>query len=278
MKIDSDMDAWIEKRVRRSGSSFFWAMRLLPPPRRRAIYTLYAFCREVDDIADGPRSAENKHKLLDEWLLAIDMIADGKSPPQPLAAALAIQIRAFDLPLKDLVAVIEGCRMDASGCMIRPSMAALDLYCDRVSSSVGRMAIRIFGAVRDPVAFHQGRALQLTNILRDVGEDARSGRLYLPDELLAEHGINDRNISAILANPALSDACRALGGIARNHYHATRAAMAGGPKRAMRPARTMLALYEPILDRLERSGWSSSATIRLSKPERLWRALRNGLF
>lgn len=278
MKGNPDMDAWIERRVRRSGSSFFWAMRLLPLPRRRAIYALYAFCREVDDIADGPRPEGDKHRLLDEWRLAIDMIADGKPPPQPLAAALAVHIRSFDLPIKDLVAVIDGCRMDASGCMIRPSMATLDLYCDRVSSSVGRMAVRIFGAVCDPVAFHQGRALQLTNILRDVGEDARSGRLYLPDELLTDHGIDGEDIPAILANPALSDVCRALGRIARDHYRAARTAMADGPKQAMRPARTMLALYEPILDRLERSGWPSSARIRLSKSKRLWCALRTGLF
>ena len=273
-----DMDAWIETRVRRSGSSFFWAMRLLPRQRRRAIYALYAFCREIDDIADGVRPVADKHRLLDEWRQAVEAIAEGRTPAQPLAAALAVHVRAFDLPEQDLAAIIEGCRMDASDDMVRPSMAVLDLYCDRVSSAVGRMAIRIFGAVHDPVAFHQGRALQLTNILRDIGEDARSGRLYLPDELLTEHGIDGRDIPAILAHPALNGVCRALGGIARNHYRAARAAMANGPRQAMRPARTMLALYEPILDRLERSGWPSSAAIRLSKPERLWCALRNGLF
>ena len=157
---------------------------------------IYAFCREVDDIADGdaPGCSSPAEKLaaLDRWRAEIDAVYAGR-PTQPLGRALIGPVGDFALPREDFVAVIDGCAMDAELRMRRPSLAVLDLYCDRVACAVGRLSVRIFGEFRTPWpggGAALGRALQLTNILRDLREDAGLGRLYLPDELLTKHGID----------------------------------------------------------------------------------------
>src|SRR5262249_18065460 len=175
--------------------------------------------------------------------------------------------------------VIGGCAMDARAETSRPSEADLDLYCDRVACAVGRLSVRIFGEPSQhgvAVAAALGRALQLTNILRDLREDAGLGRLYLPDELLAAHGIAGRDPSVVLAHPALARVCATMGDRARQHFTAADAAMALCSRQAMRPARLMEAMYRGLLDRMEARGWDIATTrLKVPSPIKLWYVMRH---
>ncbi len=277
----ADLDAMVIERVRRSGSSFYWGMRLMAPERRQAMYAVYAFCREVDDIADEPGLAVDKQRGLAEWRDDIAAIYEGREPCLPLARALVGPVHDYGLQQGDLLAVIDGCEMDAGDGLVRPPKAILDLYCDRVACAVGRLSVRIFGDFTPrclDVANHQGRALQLTNILRDVAVDAQMGRLYLPDELLTAHGIASRNPAEVLVHPALPAACRELAAEARHHYAEARAAMADCSPRAMRPAAIMLAMYHAIFIKGEKDGWRPRMEpIRIPRAVKIWCALRHGL-
>jgi phytoene synthase len=157
----------------------------------------------------------------------------------------------------------------------------LDLYCARVASAVGHLSVRIFGAdtaAADEVAEALGRALQLTNILRDLAEDAQRGRLYLPRELLAAQGIGVGDVAAVLRHPALPAVCRAVATMAEQHFAAAHAAMARCPPGTMRPAAVMGAVYRALLRRLVRRGWTRlDEPARVPTPIKLWLAVRHGL-
>ena len=191
MRTDADV-AEIRQRVQTAGSSFYWAMRFVSRAKSDALFAIYAFCREVDDIADGDASASDKLMALSLWRTRIARLYDGGTADVPVIRALAPAISRFNLARADFEAVIAGMEMDAAGPMIAPALATLDLYCDRVASAVGRLCVCVFGESGPhgmAVAYHLGRALQLTNILRDVVEDAGVDRLYLPAELLAARGV-----------------------------------------------------------------------------------------
>ena len=270
----------IRDKVAAAGTSFYWAMRLLPEARREAMYAIYAFCREVDDIADSEASAEDKRIALDEWRLEIDAVFAGTSK-LPLGSILAEDAARFHLRREDFIAIIDGMEMDAREAIQAPTLATLDLYCDRVASAVGRLSVRAFGAESadgDRVAHHLGRALQLTNILRDLAEDAERDRLYLPREYLLDAGIIATEPDEVLRHAQLGQACDHLAELAETHFMAARAAMAKCPRRAMRPARAMGAVYHAQLVKLRERGWVRlTEPIKLAKPVKLWLALRHGL-
>jgi phytoene synthase len=267
--------------VKASGSAFYWAMRLLSAERRLAMYAIYAFCRDVDDIVDEPGEDNVKRARLMLWRNQIAALFDGAIPSLPLARALVAPVARYGLPAEDFLAVIDGCEMDMGAGLVRPSLATLDLYCDRVAAAVGRLSVRIFGDSTPhgiAVANHQGRALQLTNILRDVGADAVLGRLYLPDEALAAEGVDGTDIPAVLSHPALPKVCRTVAEKALCHYQAARAAMALCSPKAMRPALVMLEMYHAILVRCEREGWRPrTEPVRVPKVVKIWCAIRYGL-
>jgi phytoene synthase len=255
-------------------------MRLLPEARREAMFAIYAFCREVDDIADSDDPPAAKLAGLARWRAEVDAVYGGR-PSQPLAHVLADCARRYRLRREDFLAVIDGMEMDARADIRAPSLAELDLYCDRVASAVGRLSVRIFGAdtpAADRVAWSLGRALQLTNILRDIAEDAARGRLYLPRELLVAAEIDPGVMSVVLRHPALPRACEALAAIAERHFADAAAAMAQCPRRTMRPAAVMGAVYHAILVRLRRRGWAAlEEPVKLPSALKLWLALRHGL-
>jgi presqualene diphosphate synthase len=270
----------IRHRVEAAGTSFYWAMRLLPEPRRNAMYAIYAYCREVDDIADGERPPPQKLAALAQWREEIDALFAGQ-PRHLIARALHEPTMRYALRRADFLAIIDGMEMDAREAIRAPDLAALDLYCARVAGAVGHLSVHIFG---DPSeAAHQvaeslGRALQLTNILRDLDEDARRGRLYLPREILDRHAMRSADPMSVLRHPALPAACRELAAVAEDHFRASRRAMARCRRRAMRPAAVMAAVYRAILAELVRNGWRDpAARVSLSKPLKLWLILRNGL-
>jgi presqualene diphosphate synthase len=270
----------IRHRVEASGTSFYWAMRLLPAMRRDAMYAVYAFCREVDDIADDERPAAEKLAALAQWRDEIDAVFAGR-PRHLVARALLEPVSRYELRRADFLAVVAGMEMDARAAIRAPDLATLDLYCARVAGAVGHLSVHIFGdasAAAHEVAERLGRALQLTNILRDLDEDARRGRLYLPREILERHGISERDPVAVLRHPALPRACRELAVIAEEHFGASRRAMVRCRRRAMRPAALMGAVYEATLAELVRRGWQDpAARVSLSKSRKLWLVLRHGL-
>ena len=274
----ADLDA-VEAVVRAAGTSFYRGMRILPPDRRMAMYAIYAFCRIVDDIADDPAPFHTILPRLDAWRARIDALYNGVAG-DAVTRVLLRAIAAYQLRQGDFEAVIDGMQMDAETVIVAPDRATLDLYCDRVASAVGRLSVRAFGdasPMATEVARHLGRALQLTNILRDVAEDAGRGRLYLPRELLDAHGVA-QDPQAALADPGLARVCAALAAEAHAHFDAAHAAMARCRRRAMRPARVMAASYASILDRLEQRGWDRlTQPVRVPKWRKTWIALRHGL-
>jgi presqualene diphosphate synthase len=271
----------IRARVQAAGTSFYWAMRILPPTRRDAMFAIYAFCREVDDIADSDAPATAKRVELIGWREEIDAIYAGR-PSHLIGRALAAAVTEYHLRREDFLAMIDGMEMDAAADIRAPSLAELDLYCARVASAVGHLSVRIFGdasPAADRVAASLGRALQLTNILRDIAEDAARGRLYLPRELLAAHGIADSDPATVLRHPGLRVACRDLARIAARHYDDADAALAQCARRAMRPAAIMKAIYRATFDRLVAADWRDlDRPVRIPTPLKLWLALRHGIF
>ena len=274
----SDLDA-VETVVRKAGTSFYRGMRMLPADRRHAMYAIYAFCRLVDDIADEDGSLSDKRRRLAEWRARIAGLYRGEASDAVTRVLRAAAAR-FALRQEDFIAVIDGMEMDAEGAIVTPDLATLDLYCDRVASAVGRLSVRAFGdssAAADRVAHALGRALQLTNILRDVAEDAARGRLYLPREWLDEAGV-PRDPTLALAAPALGAVCARMADLAHSYFREAEAAMRECDQRAMRPARLMGATYAAILSRMERRGWERVAErVSLPKARKLWLALRYGL-
>ena len=277
---DAELRQTVRHRVEAAGTSFYWAMRLLPRHRRDGMYAVYAFCREVDDIADGEQPVNDKLAALALWREEIEALYAGR-PRRLVARALSEPAARYHLRREDFLAIIAGMEMDASEDIRAPDLARLDLYCARVASAVGHLSVHVFGdtsAAAHAVADSLGRALQLTNILRDLDEDAGRGRLYLPREILDRHGIRVTDPAAVLQHPALPAACREVAAIAEAHFAEAASAMRRCSRRAMRPAAVMAAVYRATLLALLRSEWRDpKARVSLSTPLKLWLTLSHGL-
>ncbi len=280
---DESAVAFARDKVRRSGTSFYWAMRILPRVKREAMFAIYAFCREVDDIADERGDAEAKQTALAAWRDQIAALYDGR-PGRTITRALAAPVAEFRLRREDFEEILRGVEMDARGEMRAPSLERLELYCSRVAGAVGLLSVRVFGCAdprADSVALSVGHALQLTNILRDVAEDAALGRLYLPRELLDAAAITGRDPQAVARHPNLPKACAALAEIARRRFAEARTSLADMTPRdraSLRPAVIMLAVYSRLLDRLIGGGWRRlDPPVRLPRAEKMWIALRHGV-
>lgn len=272
--------AHAEAMVKASGTSFFWAMRVLPEAKRKGMYAVYAFCREVDDIADGNEDPGIKRERLDAWRDEVRRLYEG-TPAYPIARALQEPLARFGLHMRDFVAVIDGMEMDARETLRISDMDELHLYCDRVACAVGRLSNRVFGiddARGDRVAAALGRALQLTNILRDVREDADRDRLYLPADRLHAHGIATTNVETVLAHGEVGHVCAEIAALASRCFAEADAALAACDARIMRPAIMMKEVYRRILVRLIERGWRRlDEPVALSKAEKLWVAFRYGM-
>lgn len=274
--------------VRRQGrsSTFYWPLRLLPAVKRRAMFAVYAFCRQVDDITDEPGPLEARRAALAGWRRNLDAVYAGIVPPGPdadLLAGLGTAVRRFRLPRVEFEAMIDGMAMDLDGPIRAPDLQTLSLYCRRVAGAAGLLSVRIFGETSDTrmdtFAIALGEAMQLTNILRDLHEDARIGRLYLPREILEGAGIPvDDQASlpdTVLHHPGLPDACESLAELAESRFAAARAALASLDGRMLWPAVAMMLLYRRLLARLRSRGWRDLERCpRLSAAEKMSVALR----
>lgn len=243
--------------VRNSGSSFLLGMMALPEKRRLAMFALYAFCRAVDDIADSDWPQEKRLAELENWRVYVsDLYKDEFG--HPVMQLLHGPLIDYDIREQDFHDIIEGMEMDAKLPIQRPSWEELDYYCDRVASAVGRISVRIFGEESPDareVAYHLGRALQMTNILRDLDEDALRQRLYLPSEAIEEAGISSDKVDEILNHPAIDHVCRAVARRAVHHFEEAESYMEKCERKAMKPARLMRDYYEALLHDMLKIGW-----------------------
>jgi squalene synthase HpnD len=261
---------------RASGSSFYTAMRIMPRGQREAMFEIYAFCRAVDDIADEGGDTATCLRDLQRWRDELAAIYRGDPPSH--RHELANAIRNFGLQQDDFLAVIDGMEMDVKGPIRAPDLATLDLYCDRVASAVGRLSVCVFGMERSDglaLAHHLGRALQLTNILRDLDEDAAIGRLYLPKEMLLDAGITSDDPDEVLAHSALGKACAPIVARAEKHFDEADAIMARSPRKAVKAPRIMAAAYRPRLAMMVERGWNAPRQkVGLSRAQFVWILLR----
>src|SRR5919206_1221045 len=194
-------------------------MRILPPAQREAMFQIYSFCRQVDDIADSDGPRDERLAALQEWRNDIDALYQGNPPPR--LKDYVASVKTFGLKREDFLAIVDGMEMDVPQDIRAPDMATLDLYCDRVASAVGRLSVRVFGMPEEDgilLAHHLGRALQLTNILRDIDEDAGLGRLYLPREALLHAGITSNDPVKVINDRNLPKVCAALATRAKAHF------------------------------------------------------------
>ncbi len=269
--------------TRAAGSSFYWGMRILPADRRDAMFAIYAFCREVDDIADGNDPVEDKRRRLDAWRREIEALYD----PDRVGAdthvlrALAWAIELYNLEKKDFFEVIAGMEMDTDETIVAPDCKQLELYCNRVAGAVGLLSVHVFGdssAAAQKFAITLGTALQLTNILRDLKDDAQMGRLYLPREQLDTHGVAIGTPDEILAHPKLPEICAAVAHRARQKYAEAEQLLGQSDARALKPAVVMMMNYRRVLDRMIANRWRDlDDDAGLSRFEKLWITLRYGV-
>ena len=280
-KKSTQGEAQIASIVRRSGSSFFYAMRRLPEEKRIVMYAIYAFCREVDDIADEPGEIDDKKAELTIWRDEVERLY-AEQPSHLITKALLIPVKTYGLQKDDFMAIIDGMEIDAEVAVRIASIEELELYCDLVASAVGRLSVRVFGVPEDlgiKLAFAQGQALQLTNILRDVHEDIGKNRIYLPQNLLVSYGITTDDLNLLIAHPALADVCKSLSHIATRRFREVRILIKQCNRDEIRPAIMMMEVYSLIFRKLTKRGWTKLATpVGLTKFEKIWTAIRYGFF
>ncbi|MEM9783958.1 MAG: squalene/phytoene synthase family protein [Pseudomonadota bacterium] len=276
----ADAHATVAEITAASGTSFGPGMRALSAPRRRAMWALYAFARVIDDIADEPMDDLLRAHLLDAWRREVEALYAG-SPASAIGRALAPAVAAYALPKDEFHALIDGMAMDAAEAIVAPDLETLRLYTRRVAGTVGMLSMRIFGAWRGAVsarfALALADALQLTNILRDVAEDAERGRLYLPHEILERHGAST-DPARIVGDPALPPVCRDVARLARTEFDTARAALPGHARSAIVPALMMMGVYEATLNRIEYRGFRPTPRVRLSKGHKVRAALTAALW
>jgi phytoene synthase len=265
--------------TRRSASNLALAFVLLPRAKRDAMAALYAFCRAVDDVADEEAvPVEERRARLQQWREDVRRACTGGTPQLPVNRELQPVIRQFGLPFELFDELLRGVETDLDVTRYE-NWAQLDLYCHRVASVVGLLSIEIFGytdARCREYAEHLGRALQLTNILRDVGNDAARGRIYLPREELRRHGVCEADILQGRHTPAFHALAQSVAARARAHYAAARAALPAADRRAMIAAELMGAVYWRLLRKLEARGFDVLGPVptRLTRLHKLALILR----
>jgi phytoene synthase len=259
-----------------SGSSFYAAMRILPREQRDAMFQIYSFCRQVDDIADSDGPRPDRLAALDQWRRDIDALYAGHPPAR--VKDYAASVKQFGLKREDFIAIIDGMEMDVPADIRAPDARTLDLYCDRVASAVGRLSVRVFGLGEEDgilLAHHLGRALQLTNILRDIDEDAGIGRLYLPRENLNAAGILSNDPLTVASDPRLPRACEDILKQARDHFAKSNDIMVRNSRRVVRAPKIMSEYYHAILEKLVERGFAlPRRPVKLSKAAKIFILIR----
>jgi phytoene synthase len=269
-------DEYCQQKAARSGSSFYYSFMFLPPEQRRAITALYAFCREVDDTVDEVADHTVARARLDWWRAELRAMFAG-SPQHPVTSALAPHLARFGIDAPRLNEIVDGMQMDLEQNRYL-DFEGLRLYCHRVAGVVGTLSAGIFSEGRqDCTAYAEllGLALQLTNIIRDVGDDARRGRIYLPNEDLQRHGVSVHQILKGEAPEGFEALMRFQAERARGFYREAFGALPAHEKRAQRPGLVMAAIYATLLDEIEADGFRVlTHRVALTPVRKLWIACR----
>lgn len=267
-------EQYCQSRAAGSGSSFYYSFLVLPGDKRAAITAFYAFCREVDDIVDETSDIEQARSRLDDWRRELDRLYAGV-PTHPVGQALLPQVSRFGIARESLEDIIDGMAMDL-GPVRYPDFKQLRLYCHRVAGVVGEVAATLFGYQDHATlryAARLGLAFQLTNILRDVGEDARRGRIYLPLDELAAHGVSEAELLAGSEGPGFQSLMRFQYQRASDTYTEALALLPEIDRHAQRPGLMMAAIYRDLLDSLRDQGFPVlRRRVSLSTPRKLWLA------
>ncbi|MGN7610781.1 phytoene/squalene synthase family protein [Magnetococcales bacterium HHB-1] len=266
--------AYCRDITRRSGSSFLPAFRWLPEPKRSAMFALYAFCRKVDDIVDHPRTPHIAQIKLHWWREEVERLFQGEAR-HPIAEELQRLNHFFTFKPEPFLTLLDGMAQDLHKNRF-DTFNDLENYCHQVASSVGETALIIFLSSQKEISFpnrtyarHLGLAFQLTNILRDVNNDADRGRIYLPLDLLKRHGVTEHAILKNQHSSNLIAALNELSSIARHHFHAAQMLEKGAPHHALRPARLMRHLYYALFKKLVENQFIGEPRLRLSKREKI---------
>ncbi len=272
-------DEYCAARAARSGSSFYYSFLFLPQERRRAIVALYAFCREVDDVVDETADASVARTKLAWWRNEIAAVFDGGAQ-HPVTRALAGVVVRFGLQRSHFEEIIDGMQMDLDQNRYA-SFADLSLYCHRAAGVVGLLSARIFGYTH-PVtldyAHDLGVAFQLTNIVRDIGEDARRGRIYIPLDEMARYGVTSTDVLQCRETDAMRELLRFQIARARSYYRQALEKLPPADRRAQRAGLIMAAIYRRLLDEIESEGTRVlSAKVSLTPISKVWLALRTWL-
>lgn len=274
-------DQYCQDKAAASGSSFYYSFRFLPDDKRRAITALYAFCREVDDVVDECSDENLARTKLAWWRGELDQLYAGR-PTHPVSKALQPAIKSLDLPREQFLEIIDGMEMDLEQARYA-DFKSLQLYCYRVASVVGLLAAQIFGYQDRKTlkyAHDLGIAFQLTNICRDVGEDARRGRIYLPVEDLQRFNVPASDILDAKESPEFTALMTFQIERARSYYAKALAELPKIDKKSQRPGLMMAAIYRATLDELERDGASKvlKQRISLTPIRKLWLAWKVWVF
>lgn len=269
-------DQYCQEKTAASGSSFYYSFMFLPPDQRRAITALYAFCREVDDVVDECSDEDVARTTLAWWRGQVAGIYDGQ-PQHPVCLALAPLVKQFNLPQEHLLEIIDGMEMDLNR-RSYDDFKSLQLYCYRVASVVGLMAAEIFGySDRRTLKYAHdlGIAFQLTNIIRDVGEDARRGRIYLPLDELTQFGVSPGDILNARENEGFHELIRFQIERAQRYYQQAFEQLPAVDRKAQRTGLIMAAIYRTTLDEIVASGCHVlKERVSLTPLRKLWLAYR----
>ena len=274
-------DQYCEDKAAKSGSSFYYSFRFLPEDRRRAVTALYAFCREVDDVVDECQDERVARVKLAWWRSEVARLYAG-TPEHPVGQALLPHVRALDLPQGQLLEIIDGMEMDLDQARYT-SFRDLQLYCYRVAGVVGQLCAQIFGYQDRQTlkyAHDLGIAFQLTNIIRDVGEDARRGRIYLPVEDLQRFNVPADDILNYRETPAFRELMLFQIERAEQFYAQALALLPAVDRKPQRPGLMMAAIYRATLDEIRRDGAEKVLNQRLSLTpiRKLWLAWKTSVF
>ena len=269
-------EEYCQQKTSQSGSSFYYSFVVLPKKQRQAITALYAFCREVDDVVDNIAEPSIAQTKLEWWRSELDRLYQGQ-PQHPVTQALAHVLADTDLPKEQLEEIIDGMAMDLEQNRYT-SFKELSLYCYRAASVVGLLAAQIFGYRNhhtQKYARDLGMAFQLTNIIRDVREDAQRNRIYLPQKMLTEFHIYESDILALKQTPELSQLLAELAAQARYYYQRALKHLPKEDRYAQRAGLMMSAIYQTILDEVEQDGFRvMQHRISLPPMRKLWIAMK----
>jgi phytoene synthase len=267
-------DEYCQQKTVQSGSSFYYSFLFLPPERRRAITALYAFCREVDDTVDETSDASVARIKLAWWRTEVSAMYKG-SPTHPVTQALQPHLAPYKLEEQHLQAIIDGMEMDLDQSRYL-DFAGLQKYCWRVAGVVGILSASIFGYTRsETLAYAEklGLAFQLTNIIRDVGDDARKGRIYIPVNELQQFNVTAADILNFRHSEKFEALMRFQNERAQRTYDEALALLPKEDRRAQRPGLMMAAIYRTLLDEIARDNFQVlNQRISLTPLRKLWLA------